>query len=264
MSGAGTGWSPLGAASSGGCGGDDTVTAAATSSRSRLIAHSDVPTVAAMSRFDRSGSRPAPPTPRPLRIRWASSQCDADPVLRAGVAKFEVGELAAGSAGAGVGGEGGESVAVGIGQAQLGAGMRAFSAHDHLPAIRQRVRSSSPVSSTTAAPSRGRPARSAPPRPARTGRTRAGSARIPAAGPVLATGGRATGRHRRPAVPTTPRRPARPARRPGPAAPPAPAGRWPRPRTGPEACSRPPVARPPLRPGRRSRAGRRARQRAGR
>ena len=58
----------------------------------------------------------------------------ADAVLGAGpaaVAQFEVGELAAGPAGAGVGGERGQPVAVAVGQAQLRAGVRALAAHDH-------------------------------------------------------------------------------------------------------------------------------------
>ena len=54
----------------------------------------------------------------------------ADPVLAAGpaaVTQFEVGELPAG----GVGGERGEPVPVDVGEAQLGAGVRAFLADDH-------------------------------------------------------------------------------------------------------------------------------------
>src|SRR5699024_2212704 len=53
----------------------------------------------------------------------------ADAVLAAGaaaVAQFEVGELT----GRGVGGEAGDAVAVGVGDAQLRAGMGPFGAHD--------------------------------------------------------------------------------------------------------------------------------------
>jgi hypothetical protein len=42
------------------------------------------------------------------------------------VAQFQVGELAAGPAGSGIGGERGQPVALGVGQAQLCAGYRAI------------------------------------------------------------------------------------------------------------------------------------------
>ena len=67
------------------------------------------------------------------RLRSPVSFGDADAVLGTGaaaVAQFEVGELAAGTTGSGVGGKGGDPVAVGVGQAQLRARVRAFAADD--------------------------------------------------------------------------------------------------------------------------------------
>ncbi len=93
------------------------------------------------------------------RIFSAAGQA-ADPILAPRplpVASFQVGELPA----AGVGGEGGEPVAVDVGEAQLGAGVGAFLTHDDPHRRRQPDRSSRPVISATQAPGRaGWPARS--------------------------------------------------------------------------------------------------------
>lgn len=77
----------------------------------------------------------------------------ADAVLAAGAAtvpKFEILHLAAG----GIGGERSLPKAVGIGEPQLRAGMRAFLPEDHSHPVRHVVRSRRPVASMTQAPSR--------------------------------------------------------------------------------------------------------------